>query len=277
MFRKTSQRIGQLAARALCVALVGLAGSALPLAAQPQDEAAPAYASDKDIGIEQKLGEMVPLDLTFIDEAGQPVVLRDLIDKPVILTLVYLRCPSICAPLLHELAKAVDETDIAPGVDYDILTVSFDITDDASLSTTAKKNLLQEIDRDISPDSWRFLTGEADQIARLTDAVGFRFRQEKQDFVHAGTVIFLSPDGKIVRYLSGERILPANLKMAVIDAAEGRTRSVMQRLQKLCYAYDAEGQTYILKVNRIILLVTLPLVGTFLCFLLFKKKVAVRT
>jgi len=257
--------------RIIGVALLALGGSAL----HAQDES-PEYANDATVGIDEVLGEHIPLDLTFFDERGEQVVLRDLIDKPTILTLVYLRCPSICSPLLHEVAAAVDESDLDPGDDYQLLTVSFDITDDADLTTVAKKNLLDTIERDVPEGSWRFLTGEADSIARLTDAVGFRFRREEQDFAHAGTVIFLSPDGKIVRYLAGERILPANFKMAVLDAAEGRPRSIVQRLQKLCYAYDSKGQTYVLKVNRIILLVTLPLIAVFLCYLLFSKRVAVK-
>ncbi len=253
--------------RIIGVALLALGGTEI----RAQDDA-PEYANDATVGIDEALGEHIPLDLTFFDESGEQVVLRDLMDKPTVLTLVYLRCPSICSPLLHEVAHAVQESGVTPGEDYELITISFDVADDADLISTARRNLLATIDRDMPSESWRFLTGEEDSIARLTDAVGFRFRREEQDFAHAGTVIFLSPEGKIVRYLSGERILPANFKMAVIDAAEGRPRSLIQRLQKLCYAYDPDGKTYVVKVNRIILLVTLPLVGLFLCFLLFKKK-----
>jgi protein SCO1/2 len=255
------------------VALLALGASG----AHAQDDAAPEYANDATVGIDEKLGETIPLDLEFIDHHGSPVVLRDLMDKPTILTLVYLRCPSICSPLLHEVARAVDKSDVIPGEDYELITVSFDITDNTDLSSTARNTLLQEIEREMPADSWQFLTGEEDSIARLTDAVGFRFRREEQDFSHAGTVMFISPEGKIVRYLAGEKILPANFKMAVIDAADGRPRSLVQRLQKLCYAYDSEGQTYVLKANRIILLVTLPLVGLFLGVLLFKKKAPARS
>ncbi|MHC5012229.1 MAG: hypothetical protein ACYTG6_15015, partial [Planctomycetota bacterium] len=111
-----------------------------------------------------------------------------------------------------------------------------------------------------------------ENIARLTDAVGFRFRMEKEDFVHAATVIFLSKEGKIVRYLSGLTLLPMDVKMAVLDAAEGKPRTLIQRIQKLCYAYDPEGKTYVFQVNRIVLVVTLLFTGIFLAWLLLRRR-----
>jgi len=230
------------------------------------------YASDASPGIEQKLGESVPLDLTFRDELGETVSLRQCIERPMVLTLVYLRCPSICSPLMHEVAAMVDKMDLEAGIDFDLLTVSFDINDTPELASKAKKNLLAGMQRKIPPESWRFLTGDAPNINALTDAVGFRYKRENQDFVHAGTVVFLTKDGKIVRYLEGLKLLPADMKMAVIDAADGRPRSLMQKFQRLCYAYDPEGKTYVFKVNRIVLAVTLFLVALFLGYLLLKKK-----
>ena len=238
----------------------------------PKQEVSLEYANDQDIGIDEKLGETIPLDLVFTNEAGEEVTLDQLIDKPTILTLIYLRCPSICSPLINEVAATVDAVDLVPGEDYELLTVSFDITDDEKLVSNAKKSLLERMKREIPEDSWHFLTGTEDSISRLTDSVGFRFRREKSDFVHAGTVIFLSPQGKIVRYLSGLSILPADMKMALLDASIGKERTLMQRVQRLCYSYDSGSQSYALKVNRIILLVTLPGIGLFLAFLLVKRK-----
>ncbi len=232
------------------------------------------YANDEKVGIDEKLGETIPLDLTFSNEEGEPVNLGALITKPTVLTLVYLRCPSICSPLMHEVAATVDELDLTAGVDYDLITVSFDEKESSELVGTAKKNLLDAMKTKIPPESWRFLTGDAENIARLTDSVGFRFRRDKQDFIHAGTVIFLSEEGKIVRYLPGLEILPANMKMAVLDAAQGTPRSFMQQIQRLCYSYDSEGKTYVFKVNRIVLVVTFLGLGVFLVYLLlFRGKV----
>ena len=166
------------------------------------------YAADSTVGVEEKLGETIPLDLCFTNEAGQEVTLDEMIDKPTILTLVYLRCPSICSPLMNEVAAVVDDEsfDLVAGEDFQLLTVSFDITDNPDLTSTAKKNLLARMEnREVSPNSWQFLTGSAESISALTDAVGFRYRRENDDFVHAASVIFLSPEGKIVRCRSCPR------------------------------------------------------------------------
>jgi len=250
-------------------------GPVLP--AQAEKAATPGYADDELVGVQEKLGEMVPLDLEFRNEKGEKVVLRDLVKRPTVLTLVYFRCPTICSPLLREVAHTVEESDIVPGVDYDLITVSFDVKDTLELAARTKEALLGELDKKVPPDSWHFLLGDPENIAKLTDAVGFRFKQDKQDFAHAATVVFLSPDGKIVRYLGGLSLLPADLKLAVLDAANGQPRTLIQRIQKLCYAYDPEGKTYVLKVNRIVLVVTLLMLGAFLAVLLVRRKPAAET
>lgn len=242
--------------------LLCLAGTALP-----QE-----YAADETVGIEEQLGKTVPLDLTFKNERGETVTLGSCIKKPTVLTLIYFRCPSICSPMMHEVAATVDEMDLVAGVDYDLLTISFDDQEGPELAARAKKNLLSDMETRVPPESWPFLTGDAGGIAKLTHDVGYRFKKEKGEFVHSGTVIFLSGEGKIVRYLPGLSLLAADMKLAVLDAAEGKARSFMQKLQQLCYGFDPENKTYVLQVNRIILAGTLALLGVFLAFLLFRGK-----
>ncbi len=236
-------------------------------------KATPGYADSEIVGIEEKLGATLPSGLTFRNEAGEEVELSSLIKRPTILTLVYFRCPGICSPLMNELAKTVDEVgEILPGKDYDIITVSFDAREGPDMAATGKKNLIARMKRDVPEESWHFLTGDEENIARLTDAVGFRFQRDKEDFKHAGTVIFVTKDGKIVRYLSGLAILPFDLKLAVNDARDGTPRTLMQRIQKICYAYDPEAKSYTLQVNRIVLWVTLAGAGIFAGVLFFKRK-----
>lgn len=226
------------------------------------------YANDDKIGIDEKLGELVPLDVPFLDEDGRQVVLKDLMTRPTILTLVYFRCPSICSPLMHELADVIDQLEMEAGKDFDLITISFDKDETPELATKAKAGLLGDMKKRLPPESWRFLTGDAESIMRVADAVGFRFQRDEKDFSHAGTVIFLSTDGKIVRYLPGLKMLPTSVKMAIIDAKEGRARSFFERVQKLCYGYDGDGKQYVFKVNRVILAVTLAGLGLFLVYLL---------
>ena len=229
------------------------------------------YANDPQPGIEENVGGTIPTDLTFKDENGLTVNLRELIQRPTMLTLVYFRCPSICSPLMHELAATVDKLDMRPGEDYDLITVSFDDREGPELARQAKKNLLSRMKREMAPEHWRFLTGDAANITVLADVIGFRFRKEKEDFVHAATVAFVDKDGQIRRYLGGLKLLPADVELAIVDTMEGRSRSIIQRIQKLCFAYDPEGKTYVFQVNRIVLFVTLLAVAIFLAFLLLRR------
>ena len=228
-----------------------------------------------EVGIEERLGDVLPLEtFTFADEDGHPIVLKELFDRPVVLTLVYFRCPSICTPLLQELARNVNNCDLAPGRDYRIVTISFDPNETPELAKAKKKNFLGELGKkDVSPDAWRWLTGNEQTIRRITEAVGFHYVKDKNgvDYVHAATVMFLSKDGKIVRYLNGVQFNPADLKMAVIDATEGRARSFMRTVQAFCYGYDPVSRGYVLQFNRVILGVTVLFVMGFGGFLLFRK------
>lgn len=227
------------------------------------------------VGIQERLGETVDLEtFTFVDEEGNPVVLKELFDRPVVLTLVYFRCPSICTPLLQELSRNVNNSDLTPGEDYRLVTISFDPTETPDLAKVKKTNFLATLDKkQVSPDDWRWLTGDEQTIKRITEAVGFHYIKDpnKVDYIHAATVIFLSSEGKIVRYLNGIQFNPADLKMAVIDASEGRARSFMRRVQALCYAYDPVSRGYVLQLNRIILGLTVVFVMGFGGFLLLRK------
>ena len=232
------------------------------------------------VGIEEHLDSTIPLaDLKFTDEEGHPVVLADLFGKPVILTLVYFSCPGICTPLLNELSSVVQKSRMVPGEDFRIVTISFDPSEGYELAKLKRINMLAAMETNVpAPEDWRFLVGDEENIRKITDAVGFRYVRDRNniDFVHAASVMFLSPEGKIVRYLNTTRFNPADLEMAVIDAAEGRSRSFMQKVERLCYAYDPEGQAYVLKINRIILGITIVFVLLFVGFLVLRKPAARR-
>ncbi|MGD2109277.1 MAG: SCO family protein [Phycisphaerae bacterium] len=235
-----------------------------------------AHAQEKiEVGIEEHLGSVLDLDnYTFADEEGNPIALKELFDRPVVLTLVYFRCPGICTPLLQELSKNVNNCDLTPGEDYRLVTISFDPTETPDLARLKKANFVATVDKkEVSAEDWRWLTGDEPTIKRITEAVGFRYIKDKNkvDYVHAATVIFLSEEGKIVRYLNGVQFNPADLKMAVIDATQGRARSFMRRVQALCYAYDPTSRGYVLQLNRIILGMTALFVMGFGGFLLLRK------
>jgi protein SCO1/2 len=255
------------------LAMAGLTvlASCLPLLAHEENKA---NVDNKRVQLSEKLGSIIPLDLTFIDEQGKPVVLKDLINKPTVLTLVYYRCPGICSPLLHELASVVDKCDLTPGVDYNLITISFDVREGTDLAQNTGNAIRESLkNKKVTPETWRFMTGDAENIRKITNAVGFEFKSDKEDFVHPTVVIFLGKDGKITRYLNGLEFLPADMKMAVIDASQGRARNFMHKLQRFCFSYDSDRRSYELQINRVILLGTLAFVAIFGVFLVVRGRI----
>lgn len=222
--------------------------------------------------LEEQLGKYIPLDLKFINEYGEEVKLKDIIKKPTILTLVFYECKGICTPLLSELADNINELDLKLGKDYQILTVSFDPAETAALASGKKKNYIKLLNDKPDDKAWQFLVGDSVNIYSLTNTVGFYFFKEEDQFVHPGALIFISPEGKITRYLLGIDYLPFNIKMALIEAGEGRVGPTIAKLIKFCFSYDPEGRTYALNITRIIGVFTLIAVGIFILFLIVKPK-----
>ena len=204
-----------------------------------------------DVGIDEKLGQTVPLDLMLVDEEGERVALRTLLDKPTILTLNFFRCTGLCTPLLNGISEMLQRTDQLPGKDFQVLTVSFDPRDDAELAGTKKQNYLKQLGPLFNKNAWRFLTGDPISTKRLADAVGFRFAKRGEDYVHAGAIMVLSPEGKVTRYLYGVTFLPFDVKMAVAEAQAGRTGPTIARFLKFCYSYDPAGRRYFLDITRV--------------------------
>jgi len=205
-----------------------------------------------EIGIEEKLGDYVPLNLGFVDADSDSVYLRDVVDKPTILTLVYYHCPNICLPLLNGVADVVAKTDLEPGKDYDVLTISFDPFDNPVTAGRIQKTITASSKKKLPEDAWRFLTGDSVTIAALTGATGFRVKRFDKDFAHGTALIVLSPKGRIVRYLYGLSYLPFDLKMAVSEASEGKVVPSVARVLRFCFSYDPKGERYVLNVTRIV-------------------------
>ncbi|MBF0197903.1 MAG: SCO family protein [Planctomycetes bacterium] len=236
-------------------------------------------------GVVEKLGAVIDLENTFTDEYGKEVKLGEYFDKPVILMPVYFRCPGICTPVLYEVASAINRCALTPGKDYRIISISFDAREREvpDLAKNKKAAVYKEVISsgkelkktrvlNLEPKDWVFLTGKEENIKKLTDSLGFHFLRDQEDFIHSGSVITLSPEGKIVRYLDGLKILAMELKLAIYDAETGTTASIMHKLERLCFAYDPQGRKHVLQINRIILLVSIVPVSLFALFLFLRKK-----
>jgi protein SCO1 len=209
------------------------------------------------VGIEPRLGALVPLDLSLVDEAGQKIALRSLIDRPTILTLNYYRCAGICTPLLNGVAQMLNQIAIQPGSDFRVVTVSFDERDTAEIAARKRENFLKLMKRPVPPTAWRFLTGDAASTRQLADAVGFRFERSGADFIHPGVIIVLSPTGHVTRYILGTHFLPADVQMAVSEAARDLARPTIAQQQAVCYNADPAARSYTRQVLRIASVVTL--------------------
>jgi protein SCO1/2 len=210
----------------------------------------PSFSSE-EVGINEKLGASIPLDLELKAEDGKPVTLRQLIDKPTILTLNYFRCAGICTPQLGGVAEVLNRTQAIPGRDFQVLTVSFDERDEPEVAAQKRTNYLGEIKRPFPPAAWRFLTGPAATTKALADAVGFKFKRVNDDFVHAAAIIFISPKGVVTRYMYGTTYLPADLQLAAQESARGEAQPTISKYLKFCFSYDPAGRRYVLNTTSI--------------------------
>lgn len=203
------------------------------------------------VGFVEKLGNTIPLDEEFYDVDGNLVPFRNVISKPTIVTFVYYRCPGICSPLLTEVTDVVSKMDLKLAKDYQIVTISFDHDEKPELAKEKRDNYLKQLNADIDKSGWRFFTGDSVNIHRLTDGAGFYFERSGRDWIHAGGLIILSPTGKITRYLYGIEHLPFDVKMALVEAAEGRAMPTIAKVLKFCYSYDPDGRKYTFNFLRI--------------------------
>ncbi len=251
--------------RSMIFALIWVIGAQLFGLAWAQDDKI-------EVGIIEKLGDYIPTDVFFYDETGDSVALKDLIDKPTILSFVYFRCPTICPRMLAELSLLLEKIDLTPGTDFNLITISFDPTDTPANAADKKMNFMKSIQRPIPETAWRFLTGDINNIARITEAVGYRFKKDRQDFIHPSGIIALAPDGKIIRYIMGLSYLPFDVKMALIEAAEGRVGPTINKVLLYCFSYDPQGRTYAMNVTKITGTIILFLVAVFAIFLIVKSR-----
>jgi protein SCO1 len=224
--------------------------------------------AELDVGIDEKPGKPVAMDTILKDENGNEVTLRRLVDKPTILIFNYFRCPNVCPVLINNVVEVVNQIQLEPGKDFRIVAVSFDPTDTPELARQKKANYLNQMRRRFSPDTWHFLTGTAENTRTVADSAGFRYRLFGDMYIHPGAIIVLTPKGIISRYLYGASFLPADVEMAVQEAAGGQVRPTISKALAFCYAYDPEGRRYVFSVTRVLGAATLVFAVIFLIFVL---------
>lgn len=244
-----------------------LFGPAVPgLSAQGKN----AESNGEEISFVEHLGSRLPADLELIDEQGQPIRLDSLIQKPTILMMVYYTCPGICTPLLNEVAAVIERTTLEPGQDFQLLAVSFDPTDTPELARKKQTNYVSSVDRPgFGPEHWRFMTGTPEAVAVLCDSIGFRYKESGGEYTHAGGLVVLAADRKIVRYLYGTDFLPFDFRMALAEARDGKVTASVSRVLAYCFSYDPESRTYVFALFKVFGTVMLFFVAGLALFLVF--------
>jgi protein SCO1/2 len=170
------------------------------------------------------------------------------------------------------LADVLNKLPGEPGKEYTVLAISFDENEKPTLALQRKKTYLKMIEKPFPEDAWRFLTGNKENIHKLADAVGFHFKRVGEDFEHPVALIILAPDGKIVRYMYGADPLPFDLKLALVEASQGRIGPAITKVVRFCFSYDPKGKKLVFNMLKVTGTVTLLFALSFIVFLLFKGK-----
>jgi len=223
------------------------------------------------VGIDEHLEQTIPLDLPFVDENGKQVTLGQYFesDRPVLIALVYYDCPMLCTVVLDRLVSTLKQMDWVAGDQFQIVTVSIDPSETPMLAKAKKQTYLREYGRAEAATGWHFLTGAAPQISALADALGFKYKYlpERGQFAHPACLFVVTPEGKISRYLYGVSYAPETMRLALVEASEGKIGSAVDQFLLYCYAYDAEEGTYgpaALKIMRVAGIVAALVLGAVL-------------
>ena len=226
----------------------------------------------QEVGVSEHPGDKIPLELAFRDETGKSVRLGDLINGPTVIMPVYFGCTNVCTYLQARMAGALQKMERKPLTDYRVLSISFDETDGPELAVRSKRIYLTALGTGFPPDGWRFLTGDAATIHRLTDAIGYRFIRQGKDFLHPVVTVVVTGDGTITRYLYGVAVLPKDLTLAITEAKSGITGTSVRKLMEFCFSYDPAAKTYVFNLLRVSATVVILCAGSFLAFLLLTGK-----
>ena len=230
------------------------------------------------IGIDQKLGNQIPLDLPFEDSDGNPVNLGDYFgDKPLILSLVYFDCPMLCTQVINSLLRAMNVLSFGAGTEFDVLTISIDPDETPELANAKKIEYLKNYRGREGSTGWHFLTGDQEQIEQLATAVGFRYEYDEttDQYIHASGIMILTPEGKLARYFYGIDYPPRDLRWGLVEAADGAIGNPVDQLLLLCYSYDPMTGKYGLYIRnslRIGGLATILAIGSFIVVMLRRER-----
>ncbi len=230
------------------------------------------------LGVNEKLGEYVPLDLVFINEQAERVTLGELMDgKPTLLTLNYFKCAGICSPQLNDMAIMLSRLHLAENTDFKALTVDFAEDETPQLARDKKKNLIHSMNRAFVEDAWHFVIGENNSSGILAKSVGFKFKKTisedgQVDYIHGATLIVLSPTGKITRYMRGIEQLSTDVKLALIEAKDEKVTPTISKNSPYCFSEKPLGDTIVETGSKIWAIFMLSIIVLLFVYLIKVKK-----
>jgi protein SCO1/2 len=268
--------------RDLWLAACGLA--LVAFCAAPVQAAAPVQTPQalKDqlpmIGIDQHLGAQLPLDVTFRDEHGSNVRLGQFFgDKPVLLMLAYYECPGLCNAALNGMLRGMHGLAFTAGKEFEVVVISFDPREGPHLAAAKQRRYAEQYARPGGERGWHFLTGDAEAIRQVTEAVGFRYRWDDRtaQFAHASGMYVATPEGKLARYFYGVEYSPRDMRLALVEAADGTIGSPVDQVLLLCYHYDPLTGRYGVVIHRLLQgagALTLAVLGGCIAFSLRRER-----
>lgn len=217
------------------LAVVILLGSATALASPAEK-----------IDVSERLDQPIDRELSFVDQRGERVTLGSYLggDRPLLITLNYFRCQTLCDLQLQRLARAMSALSDLPAASFRMVTVSIDPSDTPHGAAHRRSGYLEQTGR--GDLDWRFLVGAEPQIRALAGQLGFRYAYDERSdqYAHAPVLFLISPQGRIVRYLYGIDYPPADLRLALIDASEGRIGRASDKLLLRCFRFDPAAGRY---------------------------------
>jgi protein SCO1/2 len=262
----------------LLVSLLACAGLApAQIYGPPQTQVyAPSRLLQK-VGISQKMGAQIPLDLPFVDEFGKDVTLRQYFGKPVILALVYYQCPSLCNMVLNGVLRSIKQLDLAAGNEYEVIAVSFDPRETPEMAAAKKQTYLRDYKRPGAEQGWHFLTGPETSSKALADSVGFRYVYDAltNQYAHSSAIMILTPAGRIDRYFYGIDYPARDVRLGLVEASNERIGTPTDQVLLYCFHYDPTTGKYALVVMNVLRLagvLTVAVLATFL-IVMFRRDI----
>lgn len=211
------------------------------------------------VGIVDRVGATVRPDLTFRDSEGRDIKIGDLFDgtRPVLLVMAYYDCPLLCTLVLNGVQEALNDVNLDMGKDYRVVTISFDHTDSTSQAAAKKALYTSGYNREIKDDAWTFCTSDPEQARELAREIGFRYKfiPEKSEFSHPSAIFFLTPKGVLSGFIENIKFTPKDVKLALMNAADGKVGSFFDRVEFTCYMYDPKTGKYVIQPMTVMRLV----------------------